>query len=525
MPNNNTGLTPEQWNEMQTNNPEQWGGYQAISGDNWLLDDQGNPTAETSAYWGGGGGVQQVGSTLYGLAGEGEMPMVPAPPPIEPPTSPPDTTPPDTTAPPEDGEDGEPSQLEQDYQEYSDDLILEMEQITQNITDAGATLDEDYQEIIASIRARYEIRRQQMETLNRKTLAGHTKAGIRSGRQRYASEIQGGILSAQEAAGYARLAELGFQEDSSILEAKLAYNDKNFELLQMKSENIINIQKQKMQTILDLNDLAYQEEERMRSRMTFERQKGEWAKEDANTRLESMMTAGINLDALSDDEYTNLETDLGLMPDTLDDFYTGLQDAQEAQAVGDSIKLQKSIMDLLNSTPEGMEITIGDSTYTGLKDMVDRMSYTEIIGNTKYEVMVDKKTGEELWRKSAGQAYKPSTTSGSTGGSEFSAQEKRKLEQEFGSDWETSSSRQEQLDFLYEDDGGGITDVGRVSELTSFIEEQGLRGEDNMVSWETYLAMKQTWINNGGTVGEFNINFPIGTWLDEDNQDELDEQL
>ena len=246
-----------------------------------------------------------------------------------------------------------------------------------------------------------------MEMLNKATLGAKKVQGSRAGRQRYATEIQTGIISAEESAGIQRLADLDAQEQRLINEANRAASAKDFELLNMRYNAIMDIQNQKEQTLLNLRQMAQEEEDRLMNKIRFDREKETWAKEDAGVRLESMLTGGISLDNLSDDEYNKLETDLGLMEGTLDGFYTGLQDAQAAQAVGDSIKLQKSVIDLLNATPEGMEVTIGDSTYTGLKDMTDRYMFTEIIGNTKYQVAVDKKTGEELWRKSAGQAYKP----------------------------------------------------------------------------------------------------------------------
>jgi len=300
------------------------------------------------------------------------------------------------------------------------------------------------------------------------TLKGYTAAGIRSGRQRYAPEIQGGILNAQEAAGISRLAELDAEEQSLILQAKMAADDKQFEILQAKSENMIKIQEQKMQTILDLNNLAYQEEERMRARMEFNRNKASWAKEDAGTRLESMITGGIDLNSLSDEEYLKLESDLGLMEGTLEGFYVGLQEAQAAEAMGDEIKLQQSIISLLNSTSQGMEVTIGDKTYSGLKDTTERMSYTytDAANNKKYEVVIDKKTGEELYRKDMGQAYKYT-------------------------------------------DGGDDDDKFDLKANKSKIEQYfyGKTGEDGKVSPDDYNIAKAAWLEDGGTEDSFEANF------------------
>ena len=65
-----------------------------------------------------------------------------------------------------------------------------------------------------------------------------------------------------------------------------------------------------------------------------------------------------------------------------------------------------------------------------------------------------------------------------------------------------------------------ITTTERVSELNGYLKDKNLIGGDNKVSYETYSAMKQTWLNNGGNSTTFTTNFPIGQWLDKDNQRE-----
>ena len=302
----------------------------------------------------------------------------------------------------------------EDIQQASDEQILIMEDYQDKLDALTKTSKIQNQAIIDDIKRTFDKRKRAMDIINKATLGSQKVAGARAGRQRYATEIQTSIVSSEESAGIQRLADLDAQELSLINQAEMAATEKDFERLNESYKLAMDISAKKEETLLQLRQLALDEEDRMMTKVRFNREKATWAKEDASARLESMMTSGIDIGQLSDEEYTNLETDLGLMEGTLEGFYTGLQDAQAAQAVGDNIKLQKSVIDLLNSTPEGMEVTIGDSTYTGLKDMTDRMSYTEIVGNTKFEVMVDKKTGEEIWRKSAGQAYKPSSGSKDT---------------------------------------------------------------------------------------------------------------
>lgn len=76
--------------------------------------------------------------------------------------------------------------------------------------------------------------------------------------------------------------------------------------------------------------------------------------------------------------------------------------------------------------------------------------------------------------------------------------------------------------------GGGstaVTNNDRVNEINQYLIDQNLFGDDGLVSWETYLAMKQTWINNGGTESSFRYNYPIDQYLDEQNQSEYNDNL
>ena len=438
-------LTQEQWAQMQADNPDQYGGYQAISGDQYdenVVGQQG--------WW---QNVQQVGetgspgSTLYGMPGQGDMP-----------TTNTAETPQETASGngvdytyvqkgdnfmridknnlgswtdngytevseeqyntgqsgddidvDGDSEEGEDviSEDEQALIDADEQAQLDHDQHLSELEEFANTMEENNQALIDDIKRSFAIRMRQMAQLNKMSLAGITKSGIRSGRQRYASEINTGIVTAEESAGIARLAELDAQEKSLILQAKMAMDEKSMEMLNERYALIKDRQAEKEALILNLRQISIQEEERNRAKMTFARQKEEWATQDANVRLEGLISSGVGLDNLNADEISSLENDLGMGSGTLQGFYEGLQAAQEAEAVGDSIALQKSIIDILNDVPEGMEITIGDSTYTGLKDTTTEYVYDEIVGGIKYKVAIDKETGEELYRKNAGPAYKP----------------------------------------------------------------------------------------------------------------------
>jgi len=117
-------------------------------------------------------------------------------------------------------------------------------------------MDEASQGQIAAIKAQFAIRKAQMADLNKRTLRGQTLLGVRSGRQRFAAEIQTGILAAEESAGIARLAELDAQEQSLIAEAESANTSEQFGVLNAKMGQIAKLQDKKRQAVLDLAALA-----------------------------------------------------------------------------------------------------------------------------------------------------------------------------------------------------------------------------------------------------------------------------
>ncbi len=58
------------------------------------------------------------------------------------------------------------------------------------------------------------------------------------------------------------------------------------------------------------------------------------------------------------------------------------------------------------------------------------------------------------------------------------------------------------------------------SAIDSSLKANKAFGTDNLVSWETYLWMEQNWADNGGASSDFKITFPIGKYLNKENQRE-----
>ncbi len=183
-------------------------------------------------------------------------------------------------------------------------------------------MDETNAAIIESIEARYAARREQIKDINKRQLGALTTAGFRSGRARFAQEIQAGILGTEEREGIQRLAELDAEELSLIAQARQAHDAQDFKLLserinlleQKRAEKTKTTQ-QLFENALALDRAALQKAEEARQAETF-------AFEQATQQAQSvaLQIAG-SLDSLNDAETAlfieQAAFDLGIDPNIL----------------------------------------------------------------------------------------------------------------------------------------------------------------------------------------------------------------
>lgn len=113
-------------------------------------------------------------------------------------------------------------------------LATERQGFIAEIDKLRATATVQSQALIDSIGASFDVRERQLGEANQTALETLRILGIRSGRQRFAAEVQTGILSAEERAGIQRLADLDAQEKTLIAQAQQAATNKDFELLNAK---------------------------------------------------------------------------------------------------------------------------------------------------------------------------------------------------------------------------------------------------------------------------------------------------
>lgn len=152
-----------------------------------------------------------------------------------------------------------------------------------NALDTYATnLNARTQAMVESIKTSYARRKEEQAQLNKDVTGGTTVAGIRSGRNRYATELQDNIIADQTSQGLKQLADLDAEEQSLILQAQAANDDKQYELLNKRMSAVQDAREKKNQIIQSLYQLqvdadknALDAAKEARDVMKFNRTEGE----------------------------------------------------------------------------------------------------------------------------------------------------------------------------------------------------------------------------------------------------------
>lgn len=122
-----------------------------------------------------------------------------------------------------------------------------------NLFDSYKTgLDATHTALIDSIKEQAAQQRMKMEQLNARSLGAKRVQGARTGTAEYASEIDTGILKAEEEEGMARLSEIDANMRLAIAQATTAKTNKDFELAAKRLETATQLQKAKEETIQNI---------------------------------------------------------------------------------------------------------------------------------------------------------------------------------------------------------------------------------------------------------------------------------
>lgn len=116
--------------------------------------------------------------------------------------------------------------------------------------------DATTQALIESIKQTYAARIDAMNDSNSRVLAAKTSEGIRSGRARYASGLQEGILSDEEQQGISRVGQLQGEMLTLIQQAQSAQNENDLKLFNERMDDLDKIDKNLQSTVQNLQKNA-----------------------------------------------------------------------------------------------------------------------------------------------------------------------------------------------------------------------------------------------------------------------------
>lgn len=178
----------------------------------------------------------------------------------------------------------------------------EMDVVNNTFESMRATANAASQALMESIKAKYEARKIQMEDINKRSLASKEIMGNRSGRARYASLIQEGILTGEELDGQARLSALNAEELSLLAEAQMAQSKQDFELLDTKMTRLHEIGQDKINELTNLNKLALDREQLALQKIKDDREQKSFESDEMYKKSSRVSGAMV-------DSFENLKTD------------------------------------------------------------------------------------------------------------------------------------------------------------------------------------------------------------------------
>ena len=315
-----------------------------------------------------------------------------------------------------------------------------MTSYTQQLDASASTLNDQAKAQVANIQEVYQRRKDQMKLINQSTLAAQTKIGIRAGRQRYAPEIQTSILSAEESAGVARMADLDAEEQGLILEAQRANTSKQFEILDKKMGQLTSLQEKKVQLIQDQAKMALQQEQLAIQKAEEARSQLKFAREEEEAMAFSLASSAIGMDT---EELKQFAQEKGVDFNLLQNAMNEVSLSQDKE----KLALSKVNLEIARSLPSGSswaDPTTGLTFYGISEEEPEMIDIERVIGGQEFLVRYDLSGDQpkELFTISKGEIYK--ATGGITVGLSdkfWSETAKGVTELQSGEDWGTVWNR------------------------------------------------------------------------------------
>jgi hypothetical protein len=148
----------------------------------------------------------------------------------------------------EDEEPEEEKKIREDVEKIDD----EIDDIEDDLESWKKSYDTLTNTLITNIQEQYERRRSKLKDINKRAAESLRTYGMRMGTARYSPLIATGVVSAEERAGQARLADLDAEEARLITEAKMAKSEQDYSMLREKMGELEAKRAEKMQVLEDL---------------------------------------------------------------------------------------------------------------------------------------------------------------------------------------------------------------------------------------------------------------------------------
>lgn len=298
-----------------------------------------------------------------------------------------------------------------------------------------------------------------METTN-KAMQGQVGLGnVRSGLSRYAQATASGLVSAETTAGMNRIKELETQKVTAIQAAKNALKSDakdKWSTFNNYMNQVNEAYENKKKAVLDLAKMYKDEETAAAEKTKAELDTQKYTLEN----LDNLAATGVEL---TDEELSKYDSKIGGVGAAKQYYTAAKQKASETNAIDSLTKINK----VLETIPEGEQVTIGGKIYTGRKD-------NENIVKTEY----DPKTGistsltyDKNGKLISSEQKKVGTPKATT-----------KTSQTTGFNEKTAKTSME-------------------SQLKTVV------GGDGYISPENYTIARNAWIQNGGNATRFDTLF------------------
>ena len=187
-------------------------------------------------------------------------------------------------------------------QKEQEELDKEFNTAIKEIETLRSSTRELNRQLLQGVKDRFAIRRTELKDANKRRQASLTQFGIRSGAFRRSVSF-GGALSAEERAGIQSLAKLDAQESALLIEAQIAANAQDFELLSEKIGAIESKRADQVAATKELNEASIKQQELVLKQNKDARETEEALREEESFVIEN--TARTVLNSLTGDEETD----------------------------------------------------------------------------------------------------------------------------------------------------------------------------------------------------------------------------